>query len=191
MQFSSLPISSSLHNNPRYQFSLKSENIEIVPILSAAILKIVDFARDFFWVRIFYQPYLIYMPSLVEIPLAVSDISEVNYFDICSQFPWQRRPFWKFQDWMGIHLPVNFSKDQIISLLRIWLDKFTARRRRGRLIIFNYSLALTDTKDCNCFITLKWKVKVKPSLRDFCKSSFYFCKPIACVGHDDHLFILM
>jgi uncharacterized membrane protein YciS (DUF1049 family) len=140
MQFSSLPISSSLHNNPRYQFSLKSENIEIVPILSAAILKIVDFARDFFWVRIFYQPYLIYMPSLVEIPLAVSDISEVNYFDICSQFPWQRRPFWKFQDWMGIHLPVKFSKDQIISLLRIWLDKFTARRRRGRIIIFNYSL---------------------------------------------------
>ena len=35
----------------------------------------------------------------------------------------------------------------------------------------------------NCFITLKWKVKVKPSLRDF-------CKPIACVGHDDYLFIL-
>jgi hypothetical protein len=42
---------------------------------------------------------------------------------------------------------------------------------------------LTDTKDCNCFITLKWKVKVKPSLRDFCKSPFDFCKPIACVGH--------
>jgi hypothetical protein len=188
MQFSSLPINSSLQNNINFQWNQRT-------------LKLSRFCRRpfwkwwnslwIFWVRIFYQPYLIYMPSLVEIPLAVSDISEVNYFDICSQFPWQRRPFWKFQDWMGIHLPVNFSKDQIISLLRIWLDKFTARRRRGRLIIFNYSLALTDTKDCNCFITLKWKVKVKPSLRDFCKSSFYFCKPIACVGHDDHLFILM
>jgi hypothetical protein len=40
MQFSSLPINSSLQNNPRYQFSLKSENIEILPILLAAILKI-------------------------------------------------------------------------------------------------------------------------------------------------------
>jgi hypothetical protein len=40
MQFSSLPINSSLQNNPRYQFSLKSENIENLPILLAAILKI-------------------------------------------------------------------------------------------------------------------------------------------------------
>jgi hypothetical protein len=40
MQFSSLPINSSLQNNPRYQFSLKLENIEILPILLAAILKI-------------------------------------------------------------------------------------------------------------------------------------------------------
>ena len=79
------------------------------------------FARDFFFVRIFYQPSLIYMPSFVEIPLAVSDISEVKDFDICSRFPWQRRPFWKFQDLgapleMGIHFPVKFSKDRIISL---------------------------------------------------------------------------
>ena len=62
------------------------------------------------------------MPSLVEIPSAVSDISEVNDFDIRSRFPWQRRPFKKFQDMsafleMGIHLPVKFSKDRIISLL--------------------------------------------------------------------------
>jgi hypothetical protein len=35
-------------------------------------------------ILIFYQPYLIYMPSLVEIPLAVFDISEVKVFDICS-----------------------------------------------------------------------------------------------------------
>jgi hypothetical protein len=40
MQFSSLPINSSLQNNPRYQFSLKLENIEIFQILLAAILKI-------------------------------------------------------------------------------------------------------------------------------------------------------
>jgi hypothetical protein len=47
---------------------LKSENIEILP---AANLKMAAIRL----VRIFYQPYLIYMPSLVEIPLAVSDIS--------------------------------------------------------------------------------------------------------------------
>jgi hypothetical protein len=40
MQFSSLPINSLLQNNPRYQFSLKLENIEILPILLAAILKV-------------------------------------------------------------------------------------------------------------------------------------------------------
>jgi hypothetical protein len=56
--------------------SLKSENIEILPILLAPFL-----------VRIFYQPYLIYMPSLVEITSVVSDISEVKDFDICSRFP--------------------------------------------------------------------------------------------------------
>ena len=39
MQFLSLSINSSLQNNPRYQFSLKSENIEILPILSADILR--------------------------------------------------------------------------------------------------------------------------------------------------------
>jgi hypothetical protein len=37
------------------------------------------------------------------------------------RFPWQWWPFWKFQDLnapleMGIHLPVKFSKDRIISL---------------------------------------------------------------------------
>jgi hypothetical protein len=115
MQFSSLPINSSLQNIPRYQFSLNSENIEILSILSGAI------RSRFFLVQIFYQPYLIYMPSLVEIPSAVSDISEVNDFDICSRFPWKRRPFWKFQDLnapleMEIHFPVKFSKDRIISL---------------------------------------------------------------------------
>ena len=40
MQFSSLKINSSLQNNPRYQFSLKPENIEILLILIVAILKI-------------------------------------------------------------------------------------------------------------------------------------------------------
>ena len=37
--------------------------------------------------------FILYMPSLVEIPLAVSDINDVKDFDICSRFPWQRRPF--------------------------------------------------------------------------------------------------
>jgi hypothetical protein len=87
MQFSSLPINFSLQNNLRYKFSLKSENIEILPILSVAI------RSEFFLVIIFYQPSLIYMPSFVEIPLAVSDISEVKDFDIRSRFPWQWWPF--------------------------------------------------------------------------------------------------
>ena len=74
-----------------------------------------------FLIRIFYQPYLIYMPSLVEIPLVVSDIGEVKDFEIRSRFPWQTWPFLKFQDLnapleMGIHLPVKISKDRIISL---------------------------------------------------------------------------
>jgi hypothetical protein len=93
MQRSSLPINSSLQNNPRYKFSLKSENIEILPILSAAILKMAAISSRFFWVSIFYQPYLIYMPSVVENPLAVSDISVLKNFEIRSRFPWQRRPF--------------------------------------------------------------------------------------------------
>jgi hypothetical protein len=42
-----------------YQFSLKSENIEILPILSAANLKMAAIRSRFFLVRIFYQPYLI------------------------------------------------------------------------------------------------------------------------------------
>jgi hypothetical protein len=81
MQFSSLPVNSSLQNNPRYQFSLKSENIENLPILLAAIRSRI------FWFKIFYQPYLIFMPNLVETPLPVSDISEVKDFDIRSRFP--------------------------------------------------------------------------------------------------------
>jgi hypothetical protein len=93
MQCSSLPINSSLQNNPRYKFLLKSENIEILQILSAVIFKMASIRSQFVWVSIFYQPYLIYMPSLVEIPLAVSDISEVKYFDIRSRIPWQRWPF--------------------------------------------------------------------------------------------------
>ena len=140
MQFSSIPINSSLQNNPRYKFSLKSENIEILPILSAAIFKMAAIHSRFFFVRISYQPYLIYMPSLVEISSAVSDISEVKYFDICSQFPWQRRPFWKFQDLMAllemrIHLPVKFSKDRIISLWEFDRTNWLRRRRRGIIII--------------------------------------------------------
>ena len=78
------PIWTPFKTKNGYQFSLKSENIEILPILSAANLKMAAIRSRFFLVRIFYQPYLIYMPSLVEIPLAVSDISEVKEFDICS-----------------------------------------------------------------------------------------------------------
>jgi hypothetical protein len=60
------------------------------------------FASDLFFVRICYQPYLIYMPSFVEIPSAVSDISEVKDFEICSRFPWQQRPFWNDNWYLGV-----------------------------------------------------------------------------------------
>ena len=98
---------------------MKLENIEILPILSAAILKMAAIRSRFFFVRIFYQPYLIHMASLVEIPLVVSEISEVKDFEIRSRFPWQRRPFSRVPNApleMGIHPPVKFSKDRIISL---------------------------------------------------------------------------
>jgi hypothetical protein len=42
MQVSSLPTNSSLQNTPRYQFSLKSETIDNMTILLAAILKMVS-----------------------------------------------------------------------------------------------------------------------------------------------------
>jgi hypothetical protein len=50
-----------LYNNPRYQFSLKSENTEILPILSPAILKIAAIWSRICLVRILYQLYLLYM----------------------------------------------------------------------------------------------------------------------------------
>jgi hypothetical protein len=40
MQFSSLPINFPFQDKAKYQFTLKLENIEILPILLAAILKI-------------------------------------------------------------------------------------------------------------------------------------------------------
>ena len=115
MQFLSLPINSSHQNNPRYKCSLKSENIEILLILSAAILKMAAIRPRFFLVRIFYLPYLIYMLSLAEIPLWG------QRFWHTFTFPWQRRLFRKSQDLnapleVGIHLPVKFSKDRIIIL---------------------------------------------------------------------------
>jgi hypothetical protein len=48
-------------------------HFEILSILSADILKMAAILSRFYMVRIFYQHYLIYMPSLVEIPSAVSD----------------------------------------------------------------------------------------------------------------------
>jgi hypothetical protein len=87
MECSSLPINSSLQNNPRYKFSLKSENIENLPILSAAI------CPQFFLCQHILPTLLNIYAKLVEIPLAVSDISEVKDFDIRSRFPWQRDHF--------------------------------------------------------------------------------------------------
>jgi hypothetical protein len=49
----------SLQNNPRYQFSLKAENIEILPILSVAILKMAAIRSRFF----FYYYYYYYSSS--------------------------------------------------------------------------------------------------------------------------------
>ena len=59
MQFSSLPINSSLQNNPTYKLSLKSENIEI---LTMAILKMAAI-RDFFGQNILPTLLIIYAKS--------------------------------------------------------------------------------------------------------------------------------
>ena len=116
MQFSSLPIISSLHNNLRYKFSLKSANIEILQILSAAIRS-----------RFFLNQNI--LPTLLNIyakfcgnPFGGFRYKWGQNFDVRSRFPWQRRSFWKLQNMiapleMGIYLPVKFSKDRIISLL--------------------------------------------------------------------------
>jgi hypothetical protein len=85
---------------------------------------------------------------------------------------------------------VQYNKCKIWYIACIILRSIkinVANEKRAKYYVL---YVLTDTKDCNCFITLKWKVKVKSSLRYFCKSPFDFCKPIACVGHDDCLFIL-
>jgi hypothetical protein len=52
----------------------------------------------------------------VEIPLAVSDISEVKDFDIRSRFPWQRWPLWKFQD---LNAPLEMESTFLWSLVKI------------------------------------------------------------------------
>jgi hypothetical protein len=121
MQFSSLPINSSLQYNLRYLFSLKSENIEIVPILSVAIFKMAALCSRFFFGQNILPTLLNIFAKSCGNPFGCFDIGEVTDFYICSRFPWQRWPFWKFQDMcapleMGIHLPVKFSKDCIISL---------------------------------------------------------------------------
>ena len=52
------PIWTPFKTKKGYQFSLKSENIEILPILSTANLKMAAIRSRYFLVGIFYQPYL-------------------------------------------------------------------------------------------------------------------------------------
>ena len=74
------------------------------------------FGRDFLWSEYSTHTTFIYMPSLVEIPLAVSDKSEVKDFDILSRFPWQRWPLWKFQD---LNAPLEMGSTFLWSLVKI------------------------------------------------------------------------
>ena len=101
--------------------------------------------------------------------------------------------FWRRPEWTGLLwlLPVHYgllsvhfiyNYSLLLRSIRVFMDLLISKVHRNS----HWPIQ----KDCNCFITLKWKVKVKPSLRDFCKSPFYFCKPIACVVHYDYLFIL-
>jgi hypothetical protein len=77
MQVSSLPINSLLQNNHRYQFTLKSEHIEILQILSAAILKMVAIRSRFFFNQNILPTLNIYAKFCGN-PFGVSDISEVK-----------------------------------------------------------------------------------------------------------------
>ena len=121
MQFSSLSINSSHQNNPWYTFSLKSENIESFKILSAAFLKMATFCSRFFLDQNILPTFLnIYAKScgnpfgsfrykwgqrfshMFTVSMATAAILKI---------PRRNAPLE-----MGIHLPVQFSEDRIISL---------------------------------------------------------------------------
>jgi hypothetical protein len=102
---SRLFINSSLQNNPWYQCSLKSENIEILPILLAAILKIKmtlnaifiitnQFLTSKYEICIqghFYETTIFKMAANKIVKLSmVSDFNE-NWY-LLLRFCWQ--PFW-------------------------------------------------------------------------------------------------
>jgi hypothetical protein len=121
MQFSSLPINSSLQNNPRYKFSLKSENIEILPILSAAILKMAAIRSRFFFGQNILPTLLNIYAKFCGNPFGGFRYKWGQRFWHTLTVSMATRPFWNFQDLsapleMGIYLPVKFSKDRIISL---------------------------------------------------------------------------
>jgi hypothetical protein len=80
MQISSLPTNSSLQNNPRYQFSLKSETIDNLTILLAAILKLVA-SYKWPWMQI----------SSLPINSSLQNNIDINFY-------WNRRPLtiWRF-----------------------------------------------------------------------------------------------
>ena len=130
MQFSSLPINSSLQNNPRYIFSLKSENIEILPSLA------IFFGQNI-------------LPTLLNIYAKFCGNPFGGFrYKWGQRFPWQWWPFWKFQDLnapleMGIHLPVKFSKDRIASLWEFGRTNWLRRRRGGIIIIIRRNGAKT------------------------------------------------
>jgi hypothetical protein len=75
MQLSSLPINSLLQNNPRYQFSLKAENIEILTILSVAIFKMAAIGEHI--QGYFYEPTIFKMAANKIVKLSkISDFNE-------------------------------------------------------------------------------------------------------------------
>ena len=122
MQVSSSAINSLLQNNHRYQFSLKSENIETLQILSAAILKMVAIRSRFFFNQNILPTLLNIYAKFCGNPFGDFRYKRGQNVDVRSRFPWERRSFWKLQNMtapleMGIYLPVKFSKDRIISLL--------------------------------------------------------------------------
>jgi hypothetical protein len=116
----------------------------------------------------FAMAILVIIIIIIILPLL---LSEVKDFDIRSGFPWQRWPFWKFQDLnapleMGIYLPVKFSKDRIISLWELatefnhcisyWFLNQSGLKSYIYLLIFTYAIMLFIKQNVN-----RWTVALQ------------------------------
>jgi hypothetical protein len=124
MQFSSLPINSSLQNNPRYKFSLKSENIAILK-MAAVAMETVNVCQNL-WPHL-YRKLLKGFPQ--DLAYILSRIGRIFW-------PQKIAPFSKWRP-----LESNFHHYQSIPHFKITLDiNFHWNRRTQVLPIFSTAI---------------------------------------------------